>query len=204
MRRSSAGAAMRSGRWPRRLGGYWPSASRAAPSPCATSRSTSSAGGWSRWWRMGRATLPQLCSPRGWRSLMMAAAASLGASEDCRRAADRGDFVLILSAAKSGVKVAALYVPALQRALDAHRRRRRLADLDAYITAGRQLGAERRAAFRSDVERVCLHTQLGPAGLLNLEMLAGRMISLRQAGSFVECGTWRGGALAFFANSYLR
>lgn len=115
-----------------------------------------------------------------------------------------GDFVLILSAAKSGVKVAALYVPALQRALDAHRRRRRLADLDAYITAGRQLGAERRAAFRSDVERVCLHTQLGPAGLLNLEMLAGRMISLRQAGSFVECGTWRGGALAFFAHSYLR
>jgi O-methyltransferase len=111
---------------------------------------------------------------------------------------------VIVAAAKDAVKAAALRLPPLQRALDAHRRRRRLAALDAYVAAGRQLGADRRAAFRSDVEQVCLYTQLGPAGLLNLEMLARRMVAQEQTGAFVECGTWRGGALAFFALSYLR
>ena len=111
---------------------------------------------------------------------------------------------MIPNSAKAAIKAAAVHLPPLQRALDTYRRRRWLAGLDAYLVAGRQLAAGQREAFRADAERVCLSTQLGPAGLVNLELLAGRMAAHRQAGAFVECGTWRGGALAFFARSYLR
>jgi O-methyltransferase len=111
---------------------------------------------------------------------------------------------VIPNSAKTAIKAAALHLPPLQRALDSYRRRRWLSGLEAYLVAGRQLGAGRREAFRADAEHVCLSTQLGPAGLVNLELLAGRMAAHRQAGAFVECGTWRGGALAFFARSYLR
>jgi hypothetical protein len=111
---------------------------------------------------------------------------------------------VILNQAKDAVKAAARRLPPLQRALDANRRRRRLQELDSYLASGRLLGAGRAKQFRADVARICLDTQLGPAGLLNLEILACRMVSLRQTGAFVECGTWCGGALAFFALSYLR
>jgi O-methyltransferase len=111
---------------------------------------------------------------------------------------------VILTAAKNAVKAAAPHLPPLRRALDAQRRRRWLAQLDSYLAIGRQLPPDRRGGFRADAARVCLSTQLGPAGLVNLEQLAGRMVRLGQAGAVVECGTWRGGALAFFARSYLR
>ncbi len=111
---------------------------------------------------------------------------------------------MIPSAAKDAVKRAARHVPPLQFALDAYRRHRRLREIDTFLQAGRLLGTQHRAEFRADVARICLDTQLGPAGLLNLELVARRMVTLRQAGAFVECGTWRGGALAFFALSYRR
>lgn len=115
-----------------------------------------------------------------------------------------GEYHVVLSKAKQAVKVAARLLPPLQRGLDAYRRQRRLGELDAYIKAGRLLDAERLAELRADAAQICLDTQLSPAGLLNLELVARRMILLRQAGAFVECGTWRGGALAFFALSYRR
>ena len=93
------------------------------------------------------------------------------------------------NSAKTAIKAAARHLPPLQRALDSHRRRRWLSDLAAYLVAGRQLGAGRREAFRADAERICLSTQLGPAGLVNLELLAQRMVAHRQEGAFVECGT---------------
>jgi len=104
---------------------------------------------------------------------------------------------VIVTIAKETVKSAGMHFPPLQHALDAYRRRRRLRELDCYLSAGRLLSVERRRRFRADFSKISLATQLGPAGLLNLEILAGRMVRLNQTGAFVECGTWRGGALAF-------
>lgn len=111
---------------------------------------------------------------------------------------------MFLFEAKKAIKAAARHLPPMQGALESYRRRRRLSELASYVKTGRLLADDQYAAFRADAARICLDTQLGPAGLLNLEMLARRMILLRQAGAFVECGTWRCGALALFALSYLR
>jgi O-methyltransferase len=81
--------------------------------------------------------------------------------------------------------------------------RRRLREARAFIEGGR-LFPEAQGAVLADFEKVSRSTQVSVAGICNLEAIARHMISRGVAGSFVECGTWRGGALAYWAHSYLR
>ena len=73
-----------------------------------------------------------------------------------------------------------------------------------FLRSGRLLRPSEEAAFLRDFNCISLATQLGPAGLWNLETAVRRLIASGRDGAFVECGTWRGGALAFFARSLLR
>jgi len=73
-----------------------------------------------------------------------------------------------------------------------------------YIKFGYQYPAEEIDQIVSDYAAVCLDTQLCIAGILNLENIVRYVIDRRLEGSFVECGTWRGGALAYWARSFLR
>lgn len=59
-------------------------------------------------------------------------------------------------------------------------------------------------AIARDYEAVCHATQVGPGAILHLEYIARYVVDARLEGAFVECGTWRGGALAFWARSYMR
>ena len=105
---------------------------------------------------------------------------------------------------REAVKRIAGHVPPLAYALDARRRRRRVAAARDFVRAGRLIGAGEDLGFLRDVEAVALVTQLGPAGLWNLEQAARQLVARGDAGAMVECGTWKGGALAFFARSFLR
>ena len=105
---------------------------------------------------------------------------------------------------REAVKRIVEHVPPLGRLLDAWRRHRRVAAARDFIRAGRLVGADGHPEFVRDVEAVALATQLGPAGLWNLEQVARRLAVRGDAGAVVECGTWKGGALAFFARSFLR
>lgn len=85
----------------------------------------------------------------------------------------------------------------------AYQRSRRVSTARAYLQAGHHF-AEDRARILADFEQVCLNTQLTVAGILNLEALSREVIERGMRGAFVECGTWRGGALGFWARSFLR
>jgi O-methyltransferase len=84
-----------------------------------------------------------------------------------------------------------------------YRRSLRVRRARAFLEAGFLYPDEREAILR-DFSDVCLHTQLSIAGICNLEALARHVVSLGLSGAFVECGTWRGGALGFWARSFLR
>ncbi len=73
-----------------------------------------------------------------------------------------------------------------------------------YIKFGYQYPDEEIDQIVSDYAKVCLDTQLCIAGILNLEHIARYVIDRKLKGAFVECGTWRGGALAYWARSFLR
>jgi hypothetical protein len=87
--------------------------------------------------------------------------------------------------------------------IETYQRRRRMRSARTFLGCDR-LFPDAREAILADFDAVCLHTQLGMAGICNLEALARDVIARGVAGSFVECGTWRGGALAYWARSFLR
>lgn len=73
-----------------------------------------------------------------------------------------------------------------------------------YLASGWLCSKHEQEAILSDYEAVCLNTQLGIASICNLENAARHVINKRLRGAFVECGTWRGGALAYWARSFMR
>jgi O-methyltransferase len=85
----------------------------------------------------------------------------------------------------------------------AYQRTRRVNQARGYLEAGQHYPGDREDILR-DFGAVCLNTQLTVAGILNLEALARDVIERDLRGAFVECGTWRGGALGFWARSFMR
>jgi O-methyltransferase len=81
--------------------------------------------------------------------------------------------------------------------------KRSLRDARSFLEAGR-LFFDAQDAILSDFEAVCLSTQVSFPAICNLEAVARDVVSRRTAGAFVECGTWRGGAIGYWARSYLR
>jgi hypothetical protein len=72
-----------------------------------------------------------------------------------------------------------------------------------FLESGRLfLGAHE--AILNDFRSICLATQVSFPAICNLEAVARGIVSHGPVGAFVECGTWRGGALAYWARSYLR
>jgi hypothetical protein len=94
-------------------------------------------------------------------------------------------------------------VPGGEALIQSYERRRRTRRARTFLECDR-LFPEAREVILADYGAVCLHTQLGMAGICNLEALARDVIARGIVGSFVECGTWRGGALAYWARSFLR
>jgi O-methyltransferase len=87
------------------------------------------------------------------------------------------------------------------RAFKAQRAAQRLT---RFLTDARFCPPEQAQAIARDWQSVSEHTQLSQAGILNLETMARYVIDNGVKGAFVECGTWRGGALSFWARAFLR
>jgi O-methyltransferase len=90
-----------------------------------------------------------------------------------------------------------------EEAINGYRRRARVNEARQFLQAGR-LFPDQQSAILADFSAVCLNTQLTIAGILNLEALARDLVARDVRGAFVECGTWRGGALGFWARSFMR
>jgi hypothetical protein len=76
--------------------------------------------------------------------------------------------------------------------------------LTRFLIDARFCPPEQAQAIARDWQSVSEHTQLSQAGILNLETMARYAIDSGIKGAFVECGTWRGGALSFWARAFLR
>ena len=59
-------------------------------------------------------------------------------------------------------------------------------------------------AILRDYSAVCSKTLLTIAGICNLELVVKHVIKNRLRGAFVECGTCQGGAIAYWAKSFIR
>lgn len=91
------------------------------------------------------------------------------------------------------------------RCLDDARRRNQLVQrAEPYMQIACARSGEARKEILRDYEAVCLHTLLGIAGICNLELAARHVIDNKLRGSYVECGTWQGGSVAYWARSFLR
>lgn len=82
--------------------------------------------------------------------------------------------------------------------------RRGARHFERFLIESRFADAAQARAIARDWRAVADHTQLGQAGILNLETVARYVTGSGLRGAFVECGTWRGGALAFWARALLR
>lgn len=60
------------------------------------------------------------------------------------------------------------------------------------------------AAIGRDYRAIAHATQLGAGGIVNLEQVSRYVVDRALRGAFVECGTWRGGALAYWARAFQR
>jgi O-methyltransferase len=87
--------------------------------------------------------------------------------------------------------------------VEAYRRDRRVRKARRYLEFGGIYPADREANLQ-DFRAVCINTQLTPAGICNLESVACEIIARSVEGAFVECGTWRGGSLGFWARRFVR
>lgn len=87
--------------------------------------------------------------------------------------------------------------------VDTYRRENRVRQARQFLEAGRLYPEEREAILR-DFKAICLNTQLSIAGIINLETVARATIASGLEGAFVECGTWRGGSLGYWARSFMR
>ena len=96
-----------------------------------------------------------------------------------------------------------LAAPLLQR----YRAAKRAAHLRRFkntLIEWRIFPLEQAQAIVRDYAAIAHSTQLGAAGILNLEQIARYVVAAKLAGAFVECGTWRGGALAYWARAFQR
>lgn len=94
--------------------------------------------------------------------------------------------------------------PPLHRAYRRLKSRQAARRFQDFLIQARFCNAEQAAAIAADWRAISDHTQLSQAGILNLEIVARYVIANRLPGAFVECGTWRGGALSFWARAFLR
>jgi hypothetical protein len=111
--------------------------------------------------------------------------------------------------ARTTARLAVEALPVGDKVVESFRRALRVRGARAFVEAGRMFtGApndpDMREAIVADFEAVCMFTQLSIAGICNLEAIARDVIVRRVHGAFVECGTWRGGALGYWARSYIR
>lgn len=82
--------------------------------------------------------------------------------------------------------------------------RQRIEDASTFISVGRLFYGADRAGIIHDYGEVHELTQLSIAAICNLESAVRHVLDNDLVGSFVECGTWRGGSLSYWARSYLR
>lgn len=94
-------------------------------------------------------------------------------------------------------------VPYGDAIVDVYRRDRRVRIARQFMEAGSQYPADQEAILQ-DFRAVCLNTQLTMAGMCNIEGVARETVASGTAGAFVECGTWRGGSLGFWARAFMR
>lgn len=73
-----------------------------------------------------------------------------------------------------------------------------------FIRIGRLYCPEDLDIILKDYQEICLDTQLSIAGICHLEEISKYVIKNDLIGAFVECGTWRGGAIGYWARSFLR
>jgi hypothetical protein len=80
-------------------------------------------------------------------------------------------------------------------------RRRRERQFRATLADGRVFPVNELDAIVADYRSICLDTMLCTFGILNLEVVVRWVAERGIPGAFVECGTWRGGALAYLARA---
>ena len=85
-----------------------------------------------------------------------------------------------------------------------NRKRRHVHFASLYLLSVWGHSEDEQEKILKDYEAVCLHTLLGIPSICNLEVAAKHVIENDLAGSYVECGAWRGGAAAYWARSFLR
>ena len=91
------------------------------------------------------------------------------------------------------------------RTLDeAGQRRRAAKDAREYLANGWACSESVQETILRDYLYVCLRGQAGVASVCNLEFAARHVVEKKLRGAFVECGTWRGASLTFWARSFLR
>jgi O-methyltransferase len=111
--------------------------------------------------------------------------------------------VTIVSQTKELVRNLLETFPQGEMLVEAYRRDQRVRQLRQYLEIGAIYPAEREAILR-DFRAVCMNTQLTRGGICNLESVAREIIARGVEGAFVECGTWRGGSLGFWARTFVR
>ncbi len=87
---------------------------------------------------------------------------------------------------------------------DANRKRRVVKEAREHLAIGWACSNRDGEMILRDYEAVCLNTQVGVASICNLEFAARHVIEKKLRGAFVECGTWRGGSLGYWARSFIR
>jgi O-methyltransferase len=115
----------------------------------------------------------------------------------------RGADMTILNQTKKLARNLLETSPQGEMLIEAYRRDQRLRQARRYLELGNIYPAEREAILR-DFRAVCMNTQLTRAGICNLESVAREIIARGIEGAFVECGTWRGGSLGFWARTFVR
>lgn len=84
------------------------------------------------------------------------------------------------------------------------RRWKRLRRAKVFLKYGYLFPKADGKAILADYRAVYDYTQVSVIGLFNLETIAREMVAQGLPGAFVECGTWRGGALAYWARAVRR
>lgn len=92
-------------------------------------------------------------------------------------------------------------IASLVRRYDREKRARQYRDM---LTNGRMFPVDACEAIVADYRAVCLDTMLCIAGIMNFEIAVRTVAERGIPGAFVECGTWRGGALAYIARAAKR
>lgn len=83
-------------------------------------------------------------------------------------------------------------------------REKRTREYRDMLVNGRVFPNDELDAVIADYRAICLDTMLSIIGILNLEEAVRSIAERGIPGAFVECGTWRGGALAYLARAAKR